>query len=207
MRQSVLIPLCPIIYLTVRFAISPSFFHNYTSDYVTHSVVYFLSFLLFPLMFIRRGIYTGRKEFAAGILAYLAITPFFVFLFDHALGPCGRGFEDLLLSVTLVSLNVSAVDFYVFRVVQHYFLKFGRGSALMAGSATWFVVHLPESSYLIDCGYHPLEVLVFMLTTGTLLSTVYSKTKDVLGLMSGHILLNVFVAVTSTCTLASLLPR
>ncbi len=185
----------PAIYLAIRFAISPDFWKNYLADYVLHSLTFSVSFLLLPLVVLRRsgnlGIFAGRRQFLVSFLAYVPLTAIFILLFDSTLGPAGEGMS-LVLSVILVSLNVSSVDFYVFRVCGGVLPHLSPAIT----STVWFLIHLPESLWLIDLGFGYTAVLSFMTLSGVFLSLVYCKTRDVSGLMAGHIFLNLVLAAT-----------
>ncbi len=191
MRQWFLPALCPIAYVSLRAAISPGFWQNYLADYTTHSLLFFISFFVIPMALMRtpEGVYSGKVQIAGGVAAYLILVPVFITLFDHALGP------DDVSSVIWVAMNVVAVDFYVFRVWQYPFLVLGRLKASLVGTAVWFVVHIPESCVLIAHGFPAPQVFGFMVFSGALLSAVYSHSKDVLGLMLGHVALNLVLTL------------
>ena len=184
--------LCPAVYVLTRAVASPGFWRDYLSDYTLHSILFFTSFLVLPVALIRtaEGIYSGKIQLVKGVAAYLIIIPVFLVLFDHALGP-----KDAV-SLVLVAINVVAVDFYVFRVWQYPFVESGWLKASLVGIAVWIAVHIPESHVLLTCGFSIQQVFGFMIFSGTLLSTVYSRIKDVAGFMVGHVILNVAVAVT-----------
>ncbi|WP_202319166.1 hypothetical protein [Archaeoglobus neptunius] len=190
-----LLLISPLAYSAIRFALSPDFWVSYTADYPVHALSFFLSFFVLPFILMlqsgRSRIYTGKKQLITGILAYLAVAPVLVFLFGDALGPRGEGIE-LAKSILLVSLNVMAVDFYVFRVGM--ILSGNAALSILSGTSLWFVVHIPESLYLLNSGFQPASVLSFMLLSGIILSSVYYRTRDVLGLMTGHVTLNLILA-------------
>ncbi|MDI9611374.1 MAG: hypothetical protein QFX36_08615 [Archaeoglobales archaeon] len=163
---------------------------NYGANYELHAFLYFMSFLVFPAFYLRLknqklGLFCSKKSFLAGLFAYIPFLPLFLFLFGPVLGATGKGIELLILLI-LMCLNVSAVDFYVWRVWQANFNKF-------VGFAVWLIVHIPESIFLAQYGIP--KVLFFMIITGVVFSVVYDKTKCVGGLMAGHIAINVGMAL------------
>ncbi|MEM2586639.1 MAG: hypothetical protein QXW66_07310, partial [Archaeoglobaceae archaeon] len=118
-------------------------------------------------------------------IAYLPFLPLFLFLFGPVLGASGKGL-DLLKLLFLMCINVSAVDFYVWRIWQE---SFGRIFGLLA----WILIHFPESSLLIQFGIE--KVAFFMLLSGITFSEVYKRYKCVGGLMTGHVAINVGMAL------------
>lgn len=180
----------PAIYLALRAVLDSENLINYCVNYELHAILYFLSFLIFPALYLRiknqkLGLFCSKKAFLAGLFAYLPFLPIFLLLFGPVLGATGKGL-DLLKLLILMCLNVSAVDFYVWRVWQANFNKF-------VGFVVWLVVHIPESIILAPYGI--AKVLFFMITTGAVFSTVYDKTRCVGGLMAGHVAINVGMAL------------
>ncbi len=184
--------LCPAVYLSLRAVLNPGFWQNYLASYHIHAILFFLSFFALPMVVIRttEGVYSSKLQFAEGVVAYLVIAPFFFTLFDHVLGPVD------VSSAVLVAMNVVAVDFYVFRVCQYPFMGLGRLKASLVGTTVWIAVHIPESCVLLAHGFPTLQVFGFMMFSGVLLSAVYSHIRDVLGLMFGHVVLNIALALT-----------
>ncbi len=183
--------LSPLLYAAARLILTPETnIFDYPPVYEQHAIIYFASFFVAPALLIKSlgeelRIYAGKKEFAAGFLAYMLFTPVFILLFDHALG------SNDLRTLFFMALNVSAVDFYVRRVCQYPF----HGSAgIVIGIIAWLVVHIPESFALLDFG--AMKVIGFMTATAFLFAVIYSKTKDVAGFIAGHIALNVIVGLT-----------
>ncbi|MCS7129878.1 MAG: hypothetical protein NZ872_00490 [Archaeoglobaceae archaeon] len=180
----------PLIYFTLRVLIDQEKVFNYPSNYEIHAILYFFSFLAFPAIYLylrnqKLGIFCDKKSFFAGIIAYLPFLPIFLLLFGPVLGASGKGFELIKLLI-LMCLNVSAVDFYVWRVWQANFNKY-------IGLAVWLIVHIPESIILAQYGM--MKVIIFMLSTGLIFSNVYERYKCVGGLMAGHVAINVGMAL------------
>ncbi len=193
--------LSPTLYALLRLALTPGVsVANYTAVYKLHAVLYFMSFFAVPAAVIRmRGedlaVYGGYRGFAIGFITYVLFTPLFIFLFDHALGPAGDGWMKVF-SFVLISLNVSAVDFFVRRVCQLPVQRiFGERAGFAAGFTSWLLVHVPESFVLLSFGLE--RVLFFMVATAAVFSYVYLKTEDVSGFIAGHIALNAALGVLS----------
>ncbi|MEM0331286.1 MAG: hypothetical protein QXU17_02845 [Archaeoglobaceae archaeon] len=190
LENSIVLFTPPAFYFATRVLLDPTNVFKYPGNYCVHAVLYFFSFLVFPAFYLRLknqkiGLFCDKKAFLAGIFAYIPFLPFFLFLFGPVLGATGKGIELLILLI-LMCLNVSAVDFYVWRVWQANFNKF-------VGFAVWLIVHIPESIFLAQYGIP--KVLFFMIITGVVFSVVYDKTKCVGGLMAGHIAINVGMAL------------
>jgi len=178
----------PTLYFALRAILEPENVLNYRWSEI-HALIYFLSFLFFPAVYLyfrkeKIGLICGKKEFLLGLLAYLPFLPLFLLLFGAVIGASGKGFE-LLNTLILMCLNVSAVDFYVWRVWQANFNRF-------AGVVVWLIVHIPEATILAPYGV--LKVLFFMLFSGIVFSWVYEKSGCVGGLMAGHSAINVGMA-------------
>ncbi|MCS7143824.1 MAG: hypothetical protein NZ879_02250 [Archaeoglobaceae archaeon] len=189
-EKAVILFIPPAIFFTARAILDPENVFDYIGNYTIHALLYFLSFLLFPAFYLylkneALGLFCSKKAFLAGLIAYLPFLPLFLLLFGPILGATGKGLE-LIKTLFLICLNVSAVDFYVWRVWQANFNKY-------IGFLVWLLVHIPESTILAPHGI--FKVIIFMVASGAVFSTVYDKYKCVGGLIAGHVAINVGMAI------------
>lgn len=180
----------PVLYFGLKMILDPLNVFKYGANYELHAILYFTSFLAFPALYLyhkkeRLTIICDKKAFFACLFAYLPFLPLFLLLFGPILGASGKGFELVKLLI-LMCLNVSAVDFYVWRIWQGNLGK-------LAGIFAWLVVHIPESIFLAPYGI--FKVIIFMFLSAVVFCEVYEKYRCVGGLMAGHVSINIGIAL------------
>ncbi len=185
--------LSPTAYVLGRIVLTPGTpLLDYSSVYSIHATLFFAAFFVLPILVIKLSgedlkLYSNIQGFTTNLATYVLLSPVLILLFDSHLG-------TLLdpISLTLTAMNVSAVDFFVHRIYQLPFEELGKEIGILTATAAWFVFHIPEALYLSEFSRYSFP---FMLITGILFALVYSKTKDVTGLMVGHVLLNVIISL------------
>jgi len=91
-------------------------------------------------------------------------------------------------------IQVSSVDFFTKRIVQlEVWQAWGKSWGLAAQFAAWSGAHVIEYMWLKDLA-GPAGAILFLGTTGALTGLLYLRTKNVLGMMVGHWLLNLILA-------------
>jgi hypothetical protein len=168
----------------------------------SHQLAVFVGFLAVPftvLLFTRRKPKLGGLDrgFLAGIGMYL------LFLLPLlALIPSNpdyfRGFRMMAPVFAawafLTLIQVSSVDFFTKRIVQLEVEKlWGPGRGMLAQFAVWCGAHVIEYGWLKDIA-GPVGAILFLGVTGAVTGAVYWRTKNVLGMMAGHWLLNLLLA-------------
>lgn len=169
-----------------------------------HQISVFVSFLIVPamiLMFMKKPLKVGKidKGFVYGILIYLFfflwVISYYFFNPEFFDAFNVKGKEFLLYNV-LIIMNVTPVDFFTKRIVQLEIMKgFGEWWGMYAQIIVWMIGHVYELFWLknlMGIG----GALLFIIVSGIITGFVYSKTKNVLGFMFGHWLLNLFVILT-----------
>ena len=178
---------------------------------VKHQVSVFVSFLLLPLAYLLsfggngstpRQILSSLggidKGFLEGILLYLVFT-FYVFIYflmdpDFFDRYEKAGFA-LLVSLMFTSLNVMPLDFFTKRFIQFPLSKsYGSRVAIFLQTLIWLGAHYPESLWLNEL-MGDVGVWVFLAFTGIISGISYERTKNVIGLMAGHVLINACVLI------------
>jgi len=97
----------------------------------------------------------------------------------------------------LTLMQVSTVDFFTKRIVQlEVWEAWGKSWGLVAQFATWSGAHVIEYMWLKDIAT-PAGAVIFLGTTGALTGLLYIRTKNVLGMMVGHWMLNLILAASA----------
>lgn len=179
----------------------------YVLPYIySHQVAVFIAFLLVPMLALRklkRPMALGKIDigFAYGLLAYLLL-----YLWVIAYYPSNPQFFDqfrlqgidMLVANLFIAMNVMPVDFFTKRMVQYELqVLWGVKIAFVIQQMVWLLVHIPEFFWLLDL-MGAAGALLFLLGSGALTGAIYARTKNVLGLMLGHWLLNLFVMLSVT---------
>jgi hypothetical protein len=170
-----------------------------------HEVAVFAGFMLAPLALL---LLTGRQLGLGGLDRFLPMGIGLYMLFFlplAALVPFNRGFFEgyRMAPVTAVAwalltlIQVSSVDFFTKRIVQlEAERRWGPSIAMGAQFAAWCIGHFPEYFWLKDLTT-PFGAVVFLGFTGATTGWFFYKTKNVLGMMLGHWLLNLLLAGTA----------
>lgn len=181
------------LYLCLRYIIKIDF----------QPVLVFVSFFIMPAVIIcilKKPIAVGRfdKTFFLSMSAYIVLLLWVLLYY-----PSKKDFfsEYRILNWAFVSwlfftaLNVMPVDFFTKRIIQFEVAKeFGEAAGLFTQNIAWIVGHVYEIFWLDEL--MGLEgAVLFIIFSGFLTGLVYAKTKNTLGLMFGHWLMNLAVAV------------
>jgi|GEM_PF-1489002 len=166
-----------------------------------HQSSVFISFMMVPLLLLfllKKPLKLGKidKGFVYGILVYLLlllwILPYYFFNpeFFDVFNVSGA---DFITFNVLIIMNVMPVDFFSKRVIQLEIAEgFGEMIGMYAQIIVWMVGHVYELFWLkelMGCA----GALLFIAFSGIITGFVYSKTKNVLGFMIGHWMLNLLV--------------
>jgi len=94
----------------------------------------------------------------------------------------------------LTLIQVASVDFFTKRIVQlEVGTAWGAGKGMLAQFTAWCGAHVIEYVWLKDLA-GPAGAVLFLGITGAVSGVVYWKTKNVLGMMVGHWVLNLVLA-------------
>jgi hypothetical protein len=108
-----------------------------------------------------------------------------------------KGWDFILYNILIV-MNVMPVDFFSKRIIQAEIAKgFGEMNGMFVQMGAWMLGHVYELFWLKDlmgCA----GTLLFIAVSGVITGFVYSKTKNVLGFMIGHWMLNLLVMILIT---------
>ena len=171
-----------------------------------HQVSVFISFMMVPvtiLVLMKKPFMLGNfdKGFVYGIAVYLLLflwvfsyyffNPEFFDVFNV------KGWNFVLYNI-LIIMNVMPVDFFSKRIIQAEIAKgFGEMNGMFVQMGAWMLGHVYELFWLKDlmgCA----GALLFIAVSGVITGFVYSKTKNVLGFMIGHWMLNLLVMILIT---------
>jgi hypothetical protein len=168
-----------------------------------HQSSVFISFMIVPVMVLvlmKKTLRLGKidKGFVYGILVYLLlllwILPYYLFNPDFFDVFKASGLDFITFNV-LIIMNVMPVDFFSKRVIQLEIAEgFGEMIGMYAQIIAWMVGHVYELFWLkelMGC----VGSLLFIVFSGIITGFVYSKTKNVLGFMIGHWMLNFLVII------------
>lgn len=175
-----------------------------------HEIAVFSGFFLVPLAIL---LYTKRKPelgkldlgFFFGILLYMLFAiPLLLLIPSHTqyfsayrMAPAAA-----VVWALLTFIQVASVDFFTKRIIQlEVWNAWGAGWGMVAQFAVWSAGHVPEYLWLKDLA-GPAGAVLFLGVTGALTGLLYYRTRNVLGMMAGHWLLNVLVAAASVLYLA-----
>lgn len=199
MRQKIIKELSGIcavsagMYLCLRYIIGFDF----------QPLLVFISFFIMPailLCILKKPIAVGRfdKTFLLSMSAYIVLLLWVLLYY-----PSKKDFfsEYRIRDWAFVSwlfftaLNVMPVDFFTKRIIQFEVTReFGETAGLFVQNIVWVVGHVYEIFWLDEL--MGLEgAALFIIFSGFLTGLVYAKTKNTLGLMFGHWLMNLAVAV------------
>ncbi len=94
-------------------------------------------------------------------------------------------------------IQVASVDFFTKRIVQlEVETSWGPGKGMLAQFLAWAGAHIIEYFWLKDIA-GPAGAILFLGVTGAASGVVYWRTKNVLGMMAGHWILNILLAATA----------
>jgi hypothetical protein len=97
----------------------------------------------------------------------------------------------------LTLIQVSSVDFFTKRIIQLEVEKlWGPAKGMAAQFLVWCGAHVIEYMWLKDIA-GPAGAVLFLGITGAVSGVVYWKTKNVLGMMAGHWILNLLLAAAA----------
>ncbi|MBM4249366.1 MAG: CPBP family intramembrane metalloprotease [Euryarchaeota archaeon] len=170
-----------------------------------HQLAVFIGFLAVPftiLLFTRRSPELGGLDrgFLAGIGTYLlfllpllALVPMnpehFRWYRTAAPGLSGWAFFTLI--------QVASVDFFTKRIVQLEVERAGGPAwGILAQFLAWAGAHVLEYGWLKDLA-GPAGAVLFLGLTGAVTGLVYWRTKNVLGMMAGHWILNLLLVAAA----------
>jgi len=171
----------------------------------SHQLAVFIGFLAVPLtvlLFNRRKPELGGLDrgFLAGIGMYLlfllpllALVPMDPDYFRgyHMAAPAFAAWAFFTL------IQVSSVDFFTKRIVQlEIERRWGPGKGMLAQFLAWSGAHIIEYGWLKDVA-GPAGAILFLGITGAVSGVVFWKTKNVLGMMAGHWILNLLLAAAA----------
>ncbi len=171
-----------------------------------HQVSIFISFMIVPVLLLflmKKPFMLGNFDhgFVYGIAVYLLLSlwvfsyyffnPEFFDVFNV------KGWDFILYNILIV-MNVIPVDFFSKRIIQAEIAKgFGEMNGMFVQMGAWMLGHVYELFWLKDlmgCA----GALLFIAVSGVITGFVYSKTKNVLGFMIGHWMLNLLVMILIT---------
>jgi hypothetical protein len=175
-----------------------------------HEIAVFAGFFLVPfaiLLYTKRKPQLGKLDtgFFYGILLYMLFSiPLLLLIPSHTqyfsayrMAPAAAALWGLLTFI-----QVSSVDFFTKRIIQlEVWNAWGAGWGMAAQFAAWSVGHVPEYMWLKDLA-GPAGAVLFLGFTGALTGLLYYRTRNVLGMMAGHWLLNVLLAAAAVLYLA-----
>ena len=137
-----------------------------------------------------------NRGFLQGLLIYLMFTLYlFVYLLRDPgfLSAYDKHGSSAFSWITLTALNVMAVDFFTKRFIQlPLSLQYRPRTAITLQTLVWLAAHYPESLWLDDL-MGTVGVWVFLGFTGLVTGILYERTRNVSGMMAGHVMLNVLV--------------
>lgn len=200
-QEKILKNLCLMcIISTVMFFALEFLLKNYVYH---HQVSVFISFMMVPVMILvlmKKPLRLGKidKGFVFGILVYLFF--FFWVISYYFFNPeffdvfNVKGWDFILYNILIV-MNVMPVDFFSKRIIQREIAKgFGEMNGMFVQMGAWMLGHVYELfwlKHLMGCA----GALLFIAVSGAITGFVYSKTKNVLGFMIGHWMLNFLVII------------
>ncbi len=184
-----------------------SFLFNYSL--LGHRYRVIISFFLVPvliLIFTKERLNLGKinKFFFLSIFIY-----FVFFLWIIVYYPSNKdffsGFNFTNKSISFIIfwnitifLHVSTIDFFTKRIVQFKATQvFGEIKGLEIQVLVWMIAHIKEFFWLNDL-MENLGCLIFLFVSGIITGIIYMKTRDIIGLMVGHWLLNFLVMIMIT---------
>ena len=171
----------------------------------SHQLAVFIGFLAVPftvLLHTRRKPELGGVDrgFLAGIGMYLAFAAPLILLVP-ANPAYFKGYNMAAWAFArwafLTLIQVSSVDFFTKRIVQLEVERFwGPGRGILVQFAVWCGAHVIEYAWLKDIT-GPAGAVLFLGVTGAVSGVVYWRTKNTLGMMVGHWVLNLMLAAAA----------
>lgn len=170
-----------------------------------HEAAVFCGFTLIPLAVL---LMTGRRPrlgkldrgFFEGVGLYmLFLAPLLFLIPSHPQYFSGYRMAPAAAAswAILTFLQVSSVDFFTKRIVQlEVWEAWGPAWGMAAQFCAWCGAHMLEYMWLKDLT-GPAGAVLFLGITGALTGLLYYRTRNVLGMMAGHWLLNVLLAVAA----------
>lgn len=174
----------------------------------SHSIAVFLGFFAVPavafLILNKPILGEVKKGFLSGIFIYI---PFLIwvcayipsnreFFKDFAAGVFDGNPSHFILWNLFTAMNVMPVDYFTKRIVQHEVESlFGAKIGFVAQLAVWCAGHVPEILELLAGIMGIWGAAIFVVASGATTGLVYWKTRNVFGMMVGHWILNLGVAV------------
>lgn len=168
-----------------------------------HHVSVFISFMMMPvtiLVLMKKPLRLGKmdKGFVYGIAVYLLlflwVFPYYFFNPEFFDVFNVKGWNFVLYNI-LIIMNVMPVDFFSKRIIQKEIAKgFGEMTGIYVQIIAWMLGHVYELFWLKDL-MGCTGALLFIAVSGVITGFVYSKTKNVLGFMIGHWMLNFLVII------------
>jgi len=175
-------------------------------EFAGSAIAMFVSFLVIPAICLalgvpsKRGSRLGRFDFkfVISLLIYQIFTLWLLvylprnpgFFSDFSLGS-----TDHISYLIMVGLYVPPVDFFTRRIIQSEVTNtFGPWAGFWAGTLAWLVGHIPEVFWLSEL-MGPTGSAIFIVISGLVTGLLYMRYKNVLGLMTGHWLLNVILSL------------
>jgi membrane protease YdiL (CAAX protease family) len=165
-----------------------------------------VSFLVIPAVCLAFGIPSKRgpklghidTKLAVSLLFYQIFTLWLMiyipkdpgFFSDFSLGSSGH-----IQYIITVGFYVPPVDFFTRRFIQSEVAhNFGPWAGFWAGTVAWMVGHIPEIVWLSEL-MGPAGSATFIVISGLVTGFLYMRYKNVLGLMTGHWLVNVILSM------------
>jgi len=167
-----------------------------------HELAVFCGFFLVPLGMLlatKRTPELGRfdRGFFEGIGLYmLLLLPLLLLIPSHRefFGNYRMAPAAVVPWALLTLVQVSSVDFFTKRIVQlEVWRAWGEGWGLAAQFLAWSGAHVIEYMWLRDLT-GPAGAVLFLGISGALTGLLYIRTKNVLGMMVGHWMLNLILA-------------
>ena len=166
------------------------------------SVVVFSGFTVLPsmiLVYLRKRIVLGGldKGFLYGVLSFVVFSLYVLYFRSNLsirFGPRLDWF-DFVAYCLYISIWVSSVEFGSKYVVQRLLTeRFGDVYGFLGHFLFWICIHVPE--YYVNLGLMgSVGSLAFIVLSGLLTGYIFLRTRNVLGLMVGHSLLNVLLVL------------
>ncbi len=175
-------------------------------EFASSAIAMFISFLVIPAIFLalglpsKRGPKLGRIDvkFVISLLIYQIFTLWLLIYIPKKPGffsDFSIGSADHITYLILVGLYVPPVDFFTRRFIQSEVSNtFGPWAGFWAGTAAWLVGHIPEVLWLSEL-MGLAGSATFIVISGLVTGLLYMRYKNVLGLMTGHWLVNVILSL------------
>ncbi|MDI6855235.1 MAG: hypothetical protein QMD21_00420 [Candidatus Thermoplasmatota archaeon] len=167
-----------------------------------HGIAVFISFMLLPVIVLRilkkpLELGTVNIGFVLGIALYLILTIwllcYYPFNREFFNGLKLNSYEFLIWNF-FAMLNVAPVDFFTKRIIQKELsASLTPWHGLGAQTIVWTLAHFYELLWLQQL-MGSQGALLFIIVSGLATGLVYLKTKNVLGMIVGHWMLNFIIS-------------